>query len=67
MEAEYMAPSDASRELLAHLTFFTSISMDIAHPTLFMDNEAAESIVKREPNYQRSKHIDIHYHFVRDH
>jgi hypothetical protein len=27
MEAEYMALSDASRELLAHLTFFNSISM----------------------------------------
>jgi hypothetical protein len=64
MEAEYMALSDASRELKAHLTFFTSISMEITHPTLFTDNEAAESIVKREPDYQRSKHIDIHYHFV---
>jgi hypothetical protein len=67
MEAKYMALSDASRELLAHITFFTSISLNIAHPTLFTDNEAAESIVKREPNYQRSKHIDIRYHFVRDH
>jgi hypothetical protein len=27
-------------------------------------NIAAESIVKREPDYQRSKHIDIRYHFV---
>jgi hypothetical protein len=30
MEAEYMALSDASRELLAHLTFFTSVSLRIA-------------------------------------
>jgi hypothetical protein len=67
MEAEYMALSDASRKLLAHLTFFNSISMEITHPTLFTDNEAAEAIVKHEPDYQRSKHIDICYHFVRDH
>jgi hypothetical protein len=67
LEAEYMALSDSSRELLAHLTFFNSISMEITHPTLFTDNEAAEAIVKRQPDYQRSKHIDIRYHFVRDH
>jgi Reverse transcriptase (RNA-dependent DNA polymerase) len=33
----------------------------------FTDNKAAEAIVKREPDYQRSKHIDIRYHFIRDH
>jgi hypothetical protein len=67
MEAEYMALSDAARELRAHLTFFMSIGINIAPPVLFTDNEAAESIVKHEPDYQRSKHIDIRYHFVRDH
>jgi hypothetical protein len=67
MEAEYIALSDASCELLAQLTFFTSISMEITHPTLYRDNEAAKSIVKREPDYRRSKHIDIRYHFVGDH
>jgi hypothetical protein len=67
MEAEYMSLSDASRELIAHVTFFLSVSIDIKHPTLFTDNKAAEAIVKREPDYQRSKHIDIRYHFIRDH
>jgi hypothetical protein len=47
--------------------------MKIKRPTLFTDNfEAAESIVKqdilkREPDHQRPKHIDIRFHFVRDH
>jgi hypothetical protein len=67
MEAEYMAPSDAARELRAHLTFFMCIGINIAPPVLFTDNKAAESIVKHEPDYRRSKHIDIWYHYVRDH
>jgi hypothetical protein len=67
MEAEYMALSDAARELLAHLNFFLSLSIEIPPPVLHTDNKAAESIAKREPDYQRSKHIDIRYHFLRDH
>ena len=67
MEAEYMALSDAARELVAHLTFFQTISIELPLPILYTDNEAAESIAKREPEYQRSKHIDIRYHFLRDH
>jgi hypothetical protein len=67
IEAEYMALSDAARELCAHLTFFMSIGINITPPILFTNNEATESIVKHEPDYQRSKHIDIRYHFVPDH
>ena len=67
MEAEYMALSDAARELVAHLTFFQTISIELPLTILYTDNEAAKSIAKREPEYQRSKHIDIRYHFLRDH
>jgi len=69
MEAEYMALSDAARELLAHLTFFRTVSVELSPPSpvLYTDNKAAESIAKHEPEYQRSKHIDIRYHFLRDH
>jgi len=67
MEAEYMALSDAARELIAHITFFNSISIELPVPILYTDNQAAESIAKHEPEYQRSKHIDVRYHFVRDH
>lgn len=67
MEAEYMALSDAARETLAHLNFFLSLSITIPRPVVYTDNEVAEAIAKREPEYQRSKHIDIRYHFLRDH
>ena len=67
MEAELMALSDAAREILAHLTFFQTLSIELPLPILYTDNEAAESVAKHEPEYQRSKHIDIRYHFIRDH
>ena len=62
-----MALSDAARELIAYITFFTSISIKLPLPILYTDNKAAESIGKYEPKYQRLKHIDVRYHFVRDH
>jgi len=67
MEAEYMAISDAARESIAHITFFNSISIELPVPILYTDNQAAESIAKQELEYQRSKHIDVRYHFIRDH
>jgi hypothetical protein len=67
-EAELMAICDAAREILAHLMFFQTLSIQIPPPIIFTDNKAAESIVKRqEANHRQSKHIDIRYHFVRDH
>jgi hypothetical protein len=48
IEAEYTALSNALREILAHLTFFNSISLKINYPNIYTDNEAAESIVKRD-------------------
>src|SRR5436189_3075653 len=54
IEAEYMALSDATREMLAHLTFFQTLSIELPIPVLYTDNEAAESIAKRQPEYQRS-------------
>ena len=67
MESELMALSDAAREALAHITFFQTLSIELPSPVLYTDNEAAESVAKHEPDYQRPKHIDIRYHFIRDH
>jgi hypothetical protein len=34
--------------------------------TIFDDNQGSIALVENPVNYQRSKHIDIKYHFVRD-
>jgi hypothetical protein len=66
MKTEYMSLSDATRETLAHLTFFRSHSIELRPPVLYTDDQAAEFIAKLQPDYQRSNHIDVRYHFLRD-
>jgi hypothetical protein len=61
------ALSDAAWELLAYLTFFQTLGFQLLPPILYMDNETAEPIAKRGMDHQRSKHIDIRYHFLRNH
>ena len=65
MEAEYMSLSDASREAIARQHFFDDLRILINTPVLHSDNQAALSIVLNPVQYQRSKHIAIRYHFIR--
>ena len=41
---------------------------DSEHPTfnLFCDNQGAIALTKNPISHQRSKHIDVKYHFIRD-
>ena len=40
--------------------------MDVDKYTLFIDNMSAIKLIKNSEFHQRSKHIDVKYHFVRD-
>jgi hypothetical protein len=60
MEAEYMSLSDAARELLAHLMFFMCIGINLAPPTLFTANEAAES----SDGYKHINETEAPFRFV---
>jgi len=35
--------------------------------TVFEDNQGAIALVENSVHHQRSKHIDIRYHFIHDH
>ena len=66
-EAEYMALSDASKECV-HLKGLLQ-SMDVEQeeiPTIFEDNQSAQKIAENPVMHDRTKHIDIRYHFVRE-
>ena len=68
MEAEYMALSDAIRELLSRMYYITELGLSLIQPTItFTDNQAAIALADGEGDYRRAKHIDIRYHFIRDH
>ena len=65
-EAEYMALVQAVQEgkflsrILADLTVSDPVSFN-----LFVDNQGAIMLAKNPVHRQRSKHIDIKYHFIR--
>jgi len=65
-EAEYMALSSATqelkwlRQLLGELGFKQNLT------EIFQDNQACFQMAKGNVNHQRSKHIDMRYHFIQE-
>jgi len=66
LEAEYMAVSDASREAIARHQLFKDLNIEVPAPELFSDNLGAIAVAQHPVYHQRSKHIDIRYHFIRN-
>lgn len=66
-EAEYMSMSNASKEaiylrrLLQELGFLENESV-----TLHVDNQGALKLAVNPVYHNRSKHIDVKYHHIRD-
>ena len=67
-EAECMALSSATQEGKFLLALINDMNIDLhVHDfTLNCDNQGAIALSKNPAHHQRSKHIDIRYHFVRD-
>ncbi|XP_074336190.1 secreted RxLR effector protein 161-like [Apium graveolens] len=66
-EAEFMAATTAAcqeiwlRNLLSQIT-----CEDIGPVVLYIDNKSAIDLAKNPVFHERSKHIDIHYYFIRE-
>ena len=68
MEAEYMALSDSIHELLSRMYYITEMGILTIQPTvMYSDNQVAIVLADGQGDYRRAKHIDICYHFIRDH
>ena len=66
-EAEYMALSSAVQEALFLKQLYSDMtSSDLLPVNIYVDNQGAILLAKNPVNHQRSKHIDIRYHFIRD-
>ena len=65
-EAEYMSITDA----IQHGLFLKQLLYDLLNVELSInlgvDNQGAINLAKNPVNHQRSKHIDIKFHFIRD-
>jgi hypothetical protein len=65
-EAEYMALSDCSRQLVWMSQLLTEVGFDISTPLLYGDNLGSLFWSTSEVQEKRSKHIDIRYHYIWD-
>ena len=65
-EAEYVALSEGCKKLRQLSMFCEELCFPQGNNKVFCDNEAAVAIAKNN-GASRGKHIDIRYHFVKDH
>ncbi|XP_053956123.1 uncharacterized protein LOC128861765 [Anastrepha ludens] len=69
MEAEYIAMCSGAKEVTFHRSLLQEMGFNeyTKKPTTIMcDNQSAQFLVKNPIVHQRSKHIDIRYHYLRD-
>ncbi len=61
-----MAISDGAREAIARGIFFNELMVKFPSvPLLLSDSNGALAVAEEPTNHQRTKHIDIRYHFIR--
>jgi len=65
-EAEYMALSDCSHQAVWIKSIFDELGMSIGTVPIAEDNQGSIFISSNPVQEQRSKHIDIRYHYVCD-
>ena len=68
MEAEYMAITEAAKELKWMRQFLTELGCDDhkSATVLKSDNQGAIALAKNPVSHSRAKHIDLRHHFIRD-
>jgi len=68
VEAEYIGYSESAREGIWIKRVYDEIRGEVMTPkplTLFCDNQGAIEITRNPRFHERTKHIDIKYHFIR--
>ena len=67
-EAEYMSMSNATKELIWLRTLLNEIGFHQSDATtIYQDNMGSIDLSQNNKNHDRTKHIDIRHHFLRDH
>ena len=65
-ESKYVATTHATKEVLWLRSFIGEVLVPLDEPiTLFSDNQSAIMLTKNHQYHVRTKHIDIHFHFIR--
>jgi hypothetical protein len=64
-EAEYMAASDACRQIAWLRNLFQELGYELKSIPLIMDNQAAIYMASNPAQEARTKHMDVRYHYIR--
>jgi hypothetical protein len=65
-KSEYVMATHGMKEVVWLCSLLSEVFQPIKPPTtLFSDNQAAISLTKDHQYHTRTKHIDVHYHFIR--
>ena len=68
MEAKYMALAAEVPNVEHQKTAFDELGLPLMQPTIIQDdNRACQPFADHPGNIQKTKHIDVIYHFVREH
>lgn len=65
-DSEFYAASEGSRDAIWFKALLDELGIDVGTITMYCDNASARSIIEDPENHRRSKHIAVHYFFVRD-
>ncbi len=66
-EAEYMALCKLTQELFYFRNLCKEMNLPLKEPSTMMeDNNSCIKIAENDEFHQRTKHIDLRYHFIRD-
>jgi hypothetical protein len=67
-EAEYIAATQAAKEAIWLRTFLKELHLAQKSATwIFSDSQGSNALIRNPVYHARTKHIDIQYHFVREH
>ncbi|SOV08790.1 uncharacterized protein UDID_17733 [Ustilago sp. UG-2017a] len=66
VEAEFVAATEATQEVLFFRHLFKAIGIDVGIPTILSDNTGTIQVSKDPAQHWKLKHIDTKYHFIRD-
>ncbi|GJU17928.1 retrotransposon protein, putative, unclassified [Tanacetum coccineum] len=65
-EAEYVAAANCCGQVLWIQNQMMDYGFNFMNTKIYIDNESTISVIKNPVAHSRTKHIEIHFHFIRD-
>jgi hypothetical protein len=68
MESEYMEASEAAKEIVWFRELLSDVGIDVSEESIiYEDNKSCIAFSSNNTSHDRTKHIDIHAYWLRDH